>query len=328
MDSVKQLIDTNRSRHHYLTGSAQVLLLKSIQESLAGRIGIWSLYPLSLFETLGTDRKPFLDLFIESGKKAIEDYVTPSIKRLQHIKKNILISSRWGGFPVVWSLDSDDERYRWLSNYKRTYLDKDIRELSGRTDILSLAKFINILSERSGNILSLSDAARDTGVSVTTAGNYIRLLELSYQVHLLKPYYENSTKRFIKSPKIYFLDNGLLRVISGNYHKTTLSGKEYETWIFSELIKWISAKAVPPEIFYYRTSGGMEIDFLLKYKELLYPIEVKNRERIHKSDISGIKRFKNEYGNRCGPGIIVYPGSEIIYFDTDIYAVPDRVFLV
>ncbi|MCD6122073.1 MAG: ATP-binding protein [Spirochaetales bacterium] len=325
LDLIKLFIDTNNRRHHYLTGSAQVLLLKKIQESLAGRIGIWNLYPLSLYETLNFKTSQFLDLLLKKRENTLKKNFTVSIDKSEHITKNLDIIQRWGGFPAVWNLKSDEERYRWLLNYKKTYLDKDIRELSNGTDILRLTRFINILADRSGNILSLSDIARDTGVSVTTSKNYIRLLELSYQIYLLKPYFENSSKRFIKSPKVFFLDSGLLRVISGTAQQDKLSGSEYETWVFTELLKWISAKAIPPEIFYYRTSGGFEIDFLLRYNGLLFPIEVKNRGEIHSADISRLKRFKAEYREKCGPGIVVYTGRQVISFNNDIYAVPDRV---
>ncbi|OFY26936.1 MAG: hypothetical protein A2X09_15130 [Bacteroidetes bacterium GWF2_43_11] len=273
--------------------------MEKIPESLAGRVGLWTMYPLS-----------FSPLEIQDQKQLLSNH------------------QLWGGYPAVHNLENSEIKYRWLSKYKKTYLEKDVRDIKASVDIKNITRFQNVIAHRTGNLLSYTDVARDCGISVTTAQNYMKLFELTFQVHLLMPYYQNHTKRMIKSPKLYFLDTGLINVITGQYNQE-LSGNVYETWVFTELLKWSSTKTIPPELFFYRTSAGFEIDFIIKHSgNKLLPIEVKNTKKPFASDVTPLKKFIAEHPDHADRGILVYPGDEIIKFASNIWAIPDRMLFL
>ena len=141
----------------------------------------------------------------------------------------------------------------------------------------------------------------------------------------MQPYYSNISKRLIKAPKLYFLDIGLLRTLLKNTERD-LTGREYETWIFSELIKWQSVKNIQPELYYYRTAAGLEIDFIIKYKNKILPIEVKMKEKINNIDIKSLKLFIKQYN--IDFGIVVYRGDNIEHIAKNIFAIPDKMLFL
>lgn len=326
MDSIKYLIDNHMIRHCFITGSSQLLLMKNIQESLAGRIALWPMYPLAFSELLTDRAEIFLDKIIATKTLSQPPYSPNAIKN----QKTILEThKRWGGYPAVHNIKNDELKFRWLDNYKKTYIEKDIRELTPGANLELITKFLNISALRSGQLLSISDLARDCQVSVTTAQNYLHLFELTYQIHLLKPYHQNQTKRMIKSPKIYFMDTGLINIITRQYYLTEIPGNIYETWVFTELLKWASLKAIPPELFFYRTAAGFEIDFLIKQIDgSLIPIEVKSNKKLSPKDFSPIKKFLLEFPQQTDIGMIIYPGDEIIEYTSNIWAIPDRLIFL
>jgi uncharacterized protein len=322
-DVIKILIDTQKEKSFLLTGSSRVLMLKNIQESLAGRIGMWTLFPFSFSELFGDNTDIFLDEILHHPE-TLENPPVRSLDETMERKRRLPVHKLWGGFPVIHNLESDEERFRWLDNYRKTHLEKDVRDLSPGVNIDQVARFLNILAQRTGNILSFSELAKDSGISVSSAHNYMKLLELSYSVSLAQPYFENVSKRLIKSPKLYLLDTGLGRLLTKEFLSPELTGAMYETWVFTELVKWRSARIIPPDIFFYRTLNGLEIDFLVEYggKKLL-PIEVKNRATVTPSDASSLKHFLREHKDQSDTGIIVYTGNEIRKIGDGIYAVPD-----
>jgi predicted AAA+ superfamily ATPase len=146
-------------------------------------------------------------------------------------------------------------------------------------------------------------------------------LTLTFQCHLVSPYYQNIGKRLIKSPKIYFPDAGLNRVILGEM--STDSGAAYESWVFSELIKWKQLQRVEPELFFYRTSGGLEIDFLLVGDGFILPIEAKASEKVTYADGRNLELFMAENKKKASLGLVVYRGRTLTEIRKNIWAVPD-----
>ena len=308
-----------------LTGSSQLLLLKNIKETLAGRVGIFNLYPFSFSElSEQTDTIPLLsEIFTKktiTKKQTEKDKLIPSekVRALLRIRDE---HHRWGGYPPVCQIKEKTDKINWLKDYRKTYLERDILDVG---KIASLDTFVlsqKLLCARTGQLFSISEVAKELAVSVNTVKRFIYLLTATFQCYLLIPYFENVGKRFIKSPKIYFPDAGLNRVIVGD---TGISpGASYETWVFSELIKWKQLQDIEPEIFFYRTSGGLEIDFLLKGGGTLLPIEAKASEKISSSDGHSLERFINEHKNQSPFGIIVYRGREIGEVRKNIWAIPD-----
>ncbi len=322
-DSVKVLIDRNKKNHHFLTGSSQLMLLKSVQESLAGRVSLFAMYPFALSEMFDDRTEIFLDKLFEKNWEQQIPILSLSQKNI--VDKAIIQHQCWGGYPEVINSEDIGRKQRWLSNYKNTYLEKDVRDLKYSIEIEKITKFLNIIADRSAQIYSYSEVARDCGISVTSANNYTKLLQISYQIHLLQPYYSNISKRLIKAPKMYFTDTGLLRTILKNTEKD-LTGKEYETWVFSELIKWQSIKNIQPELYYYRTAAGLEIDFIIKYKNKILPIEVKMKDKINRVDVKSLKLFMEQY--KLDFGIVVYRGDSVENVAKNIFAIPDKVLFL
>jgi len=321
---IKYVSDTEDKKKIYLlTGSSQLLLLKNIRESLAGRISIFPLFPFSLFELSENDKPILSNLMKERDINNINDrfygYSSEKIRRLINISE---LLRKFGGFPPVWKIKNTDEKMAWLKDYKKTYLEKDLTDIGGFSDIDSFASVHKMLSTRNSQLLILSNIAKDVGLSVNTVKKYLNILKLTFQCFALEPFSENIKKRMVKSPKIYFTDIGILKAVLGE--EAVSSGTLYESHVFSELLKWKENSEEEYELFFYRTSAGMEIDFLIKKGDFILPIEVKTTMNPNKSDARNIYRFMKEHAPKNTEfGLIIYPGKNIVEIKKNIYAIPD-----
>lgn len=234
---LKTSIDADRSNYgrFVLTGSGQFLLGKHFSESLAGRIGLLSLLPLQ-FSELPDDAKPDA-VFKGSYPELVFRNYTGS--------------------------------YEWYSSYFNTYIQKDLKILINILDLELFTTFIRILAANVGQPLNLSSVSRDIGVSVPTLSRWISVLEQSYIIFLLRPYYKNLGKRLIKSPKIYFYDTGLLAWLTGiatsdQYEQGILYGAIFENYVISEVLKRRYHHNLMQNLFYFRSSNGEEIDMVIE----------------------------------------------------------------
>lgn len=307
-----------------LTGSSQLLLMGRIRESLAGRAALLNLYPFSLSEVSGSREASPLSTIWRQGRLD-KDVVSrfhalpaDSVRTAMRLRDE---HQQWGGYPPVWQRPAGIDKTNWLKDYRRTYIERDILDVGQVSDIESFILAQKLLCARTGQILSLSEVARDVSLSVNTVKRYVNLLVMSFQCHLLQPYYENAGKRFIKSPKIYFPDPGLSRSILGDMSVGT--GALYESWVFSELIKWRQTEPVEPGLFFYRTSAGMEIDFLIAEAGKILPVEVKASNKAAHADAVNIERFMDEHRTHAPAGLIIYHGRELVEVRKNIWAVPD-----
>jgi predicted AAA+ superfamily ATPase len=250
-------------------------------------------------------------------KKIIANISAETMRKIIVIKKE---HQKWGGYPPVWIRKDEAAKFNWLKDYRKTYLERDINDVGRVEDINNFAQAQKLLCSRTGQLFSISEVARDLALSVNTIKRYINLLSLSFQCVLLNPYYENIGKRLVKNPKIYFPDVGLNKVILGEMG--IASGAFYETWVFSELIKWKELQDFSPEIYFYRTGGGMEIDFIIKGKEMLLPIEVKSSSKIDSAQANNLENFLIAHKN-VKIGIIIYQGTELVEVRKNIWAIPD-----
>ena len=261
----------------------------------------------------------------QSNDNMIVDAVGPEIFKHEELIR-CAIQKRddhqaWGGYPPVWQTKDISDRINWLKDYRKTYVERDISDVGQVADIDNFVLTQKLLCARTSQILSISEVARDASLAVNTVKRYINLLTMSFQCHLLPPYYENVGKRFIKSPKIFFPDAGLNRVILGEMSINT--GAAYESWVFSELIKWKQLQTIEPDLFFYRTSSGLEIDFLLASNDKLLPIEVKASDKADYADGQSLESFMKDHKKRAPLGIIVYRGKELKEVRRDIWAIPD-----
>jgi predicted AAA+ superfamily ATPase len=301
-----------------------MLLLKDIRETLAGRITLSNLFPFSLSELLVSTTPPLLTKIWHEGKltksvvKGLTTLPPERTRRAQSLTREHQI---WGGYPPVWQSKDKIERINWLKDYRKTYLERDILDVGRIANLDTFALAQKLLCARTGQLLSVSEVARDLSLAVNTVKRYINLLKMSFQCYLLPPFHQNISKRLVKSPKIYFPDVGLNQAILGEM--SISSGVAYETWAFSELVKWKHLQPEEPELLFYRTAGGRELDFLIAGKGTVLPLEVKSSAKVSSADGRHIRSFMAENERLTSMGLIVYSGREIVEIEKDIWAVPD-----
>lgn len=331
-DPLKYVVDrqkkANIKKTFILTGSSQLLLMKKVKETLAGRAALFHLYPFSFAEVVGIHNIPLLTQIWQEKvitSKHVKQFNAIAPDTIRHAINIRNEHQTWGGYPPVWIRKTKEDRINWLKDYRKTYLDRDIFDVGQVSDIDTFAVAQKVLCLRTGQILRISEVARDLSLSVNTIKRYVHLLYMSFHCYVLQPYYENIGKRFIKSPKIFFPDMGLNRVIVGD---TAISaGASYETWVFFELIKWKQLQSIEPDIFFYRTAAGLEIDFLICEGGLILPVEVKFSEKADYADARHLEVFMKEHKVVSPLGIVVYRGRELKEIRPNIWAIPDWYLL-
>lgn len=327
-EKVKYAYDDGVLSFSVLLGSSQILLLKKIRETLAGRVSLFELWPLMMSEIAAAGKvpsPPLVDrLFSEASLKDVFADI-PGIlldredEAARRAESHLL---QWGGMPGLLTL-SDDERRQWLKDYGFTYLERDLGDLARLDDLSPFRKFQQLTALRSGCLLNYSELARDAAVSVDTARRYLEYLRLSYQTLLLPPYRVNLTSAVIKTPKVYWLDVGLLRSLSGM--RGSVTGEIYETMVVGELMKWMKTAGRDGELTFYRTRSGLEVDILLETAAGVVGMEIKNRRVIAPKDVTALREVARGLGDRWRGGLVIYAGDTIMPLaDPEIWAVPSR----
>jgi predicted AAA+ superfamily ATPase len=287
-------------------------------------VALCHLYPFSLHELTGGGDPPLLSRIWRDqavSRLDMERLQLALPQKLREFRTMRNTSQLWGSYPPVWQRQSDTERLTWLKDYRKTYLERDIADVGNVANIDTFALAQKLLCTRTANILSVSDVARDLGVAVNTVKRYLELLTMTFQCILLPPWHENAGKRLIKSPKIFFPDVGLNRAILGDM--TNDRGAAYESWFLAELLKWKQLQPVEPELYYYRTAAGMEVDFLLAGERGIIPIECKSSQRVTATDGRSVERFLSEHPKAGKVGLVVYSGDEIAEIRKGVWAIPD-----
>lgn len=254
---IQGLVDEHRNRYgqYILTGSQNFLLMEKVSQSLAGRAALLTLHTCCVSEIDGKKAKP------RSKPKSVADWLLR------------------GGYPELRARTALD-RQTWCSSYIQLYLERDVRHILTIGDLGSFERFIHLTAMRTGQILNISDLARDTGVSVPTASRWLSALEASYQIFLLPPFHANLSKRLIKAPKLYFGDTALATYLMGIHDPETLLkgpllGPLFETAVVLEHIKWASFASGHPSLTYFRTKDGIEVDLLIEEGTTLHAREIK-----------------------------------------------------
>jgi hypothetical protein len=331
LDAVKLLADRKRGHRFLLLGSSQILLLQRVRETLAGRATLLELWPLALVERVEDPTVPLsgLDLLWREGEDALETlrHMSISAEEVRRRRARAEDHRRWGGYPALEALPEDDRKV-WLRDFRRTYLERDLADLGRVADLDQFALAQNLLAARTAHLLSYSEVARELGVAVNTVRRYLRFLEISYQVALVRPLLPTVTARLVKSPKLYWTDPGLARVLAdGNL----ADGPLFETAVLAELVRWRSWQDDPPELHYYRTPAGREIDFVLHAGSRLLALEVKASERVHGTDARPLVEFLESKASGAAAtrrlGLVVTRGREIERLGPRVWAIPDwRLF--
>ncbi|NLW83839.1 MAG: ATP-binding protein [Phycisphaerae bacterium] len=324
MPYIKMAVDAARKPGMFwLTGSQQFLMMKDVSETLAGRVGIVNLLGFSQRERAGTHLE--IDPFLPDPDKLGKRLTFAAAPDLKAVYEQI-----WqGGFPALVSGEVTN-RNLFYSSYLQTYLQRDVRDLTQVGDEAAFLKFIRACAARTAQLLNLADIARDTDVSIPTVKKWLSILQASFQIRLLQPYYTNLTKRAVKTPKLYFLDTGLCSYLTEWETPETLeagamSGPIFETYVFSEMLKSYWHRGLEPTIWYYRDKDQKEIDFLLERNQMLYPVEVKKNATPRKEWIgsfSVLERLKMKIGH----GAVVCMIEKSLPIDKNNDAVPISVF--
>lgn len=322
LEYLKIQIDTNRNNGDFLlTGSSNVLDHKDSKDTLAGRLCELRLHPLSSKEKNGkTDENIIEKLLNRDFKLVKKDYSNDVINHILN-----------GGYPEILELEGFSKEL-WFKSYISTYIERDARDLADIRDIDSFIKFVNILASRSGTILNKSSLSTDIGIKDITTENYLSIITRIYQASLLKPYFVNIGKQFVKSPKVFFNDTGVLcsllrintkdELLNSNY-----SGQIFETYIFCELQKHLSYLQKQAEIFHYRTNDRKEIDFIIEIDNQILAIEIKQSSSVKKEDFKHIIDLQNRYKEKKCLGIVFYNGDIVIEFSENLIAIPFGFFL-
>lgn len=333
LDKVKFAYDEGRLRFTALLGSAQILLLKNVKESMAGRVFVYELFPLMLSELAtgarGELKVPLIARLLANDQPLDCLRSEPIVllgelaDRRQRAQQHLL---QWGGMPGLLALD-EPMRRSWLKSYEVTYLERDLGDLARLDDLKPFRRFQKLAALRSGQMLSFSELARDAGVAVETARRYLEYLRLSYQAFLVQPFAENVTSQVVKTPKVFWMDCGLLRSLTGRAADAPIDGHFFETYVASELVKWLRTLQSDAQLFYYRTRSGLEVDFLLEVPQGLLGIEVKGRDTVSARDISGMKRLAAKLGHRWLGGLVLHRGARLEELEPGYWAVPScRLF--
>jgi predicted AAA+ superfamily ATPase len=330
LDAVKLLVDRDKLRRFLLLGSAQILLLQQVRETLAGRATLLSLWPLALVERVEgmTVQQSGMDAIWHQGEAFLQrmdkEIFSADTARLWRGKADQHL--HWGGYPGIEPLEEPD-RLTWLRDFRTTYLERDLADLGRVADLDQFALAQNLLAARTGQILSYSEVSRELGVAVNTVKRYVRFLEISYQTLLLRPLQPTVSARLVKSPKLYWTDPGPARLLS---ERMSLDdGPIFETFVLDELIRWSSWQPDPPNFHFYRTHAGREVDFVIRSSQRLVGIEVKVGRRVHAGDARPLvelletTRIPSLSRDAEKLGLVVYRGREVKQLLPHIWAVPD-----
>ena len=306
---IQVLVDQNDVPGQYiLTGSQNFLLLEKISQSLAGRCAIHHLLPFSRSELLGIEA---------SDPEKLTDMPLPP-KKQKNKTRDKLFDTLWtGSYPRIH--DKHIPPQQWLSNYIQTYIERDVRSIVNVSDLETFSRFVRLCAGRTGQILSLQSFGNDCGVDSKTAKRWISILETSFIVKLLRPYHKNFNKRLVKSPKLYFLDSGLLCYLLGINKPDELlvhsaRGAIFESWVMAELYKRYYHAGKQPAMYYFRDSNGNEIDLLLDHGSKVLPIEMKSGQTINSEFFKGLEYWRKLTGLADSPSALIYGGDSPTMF--------------
>jgi hypothetical protein len=326
-DKVKYSFDEGEIDFTVLLGSSQILLLKRIRETLAGRAFFYELFPLMLSEVAAdreTEKRPLIAELISAADPAELLQSLPAIRPPQEEEATLAALDymlTWGGMPALLALDEADRR-QWLQSYGHTYLERDLGDLARLDDLSPFREFQRLAALRSGQILAYSQLARDAGIAVSTSRRYLEYLKLSYQTFVLPPYNKNLTSTAIKTPKLFLLDIGILRQLQGYWGPAT--GELFETFVIAEIYKWVRTADENVQLYFYRTRAGLEVDLLLQTSQGLLGLEIKSSRTVAPKDYRSLREVAAALQSEWRGGLVVNRGLQIECLDAanKIWGVP------
>jgi uncharacterized protein len=323
-NAIKFVVDNNRLPGKFLlTGSANVFLLPKICESLAGRMEILPLWPLSQGEIVNIC-EDFIDK-VFAAKMLIPHSPEP-LERKQLFAKILN-----GGYPEVLTRKSKERQQDWFASYTSAILMRDIKEIANIEGVTVLPKLLRLLATRATSLLNITELSRSSAIAQSTLARYLSLLQATFLIHTLQPWRTNLGKRLIKTPKIFLNDTGLLSYLLGIDAlrldmDTNIIGMLLENFVVVELLKQLSWNKTRASIYHYRTQAGGKIDVILENTAgVIVGIEVKARTFVVEKDFATLRTLASDLGNKFLRGIVLYTGNKILSFGANFYALPINV---
>ena len=319
--ALKQDIDARRTPGRFLlTGSSQVLLVPALSDSLAGRMEILRLHPLSQGE-LGRGTPNFLDDLFRGT------FHTAATGRLAD---DLAVRMAAGGYPAALARPTARRRANWYRNFIDTQLQRDVRDMARISALEALPRLLRAAASQTARMYNLSDLASPFQLSRPTIGHYVGLLERLFLVDRLPPWHGNRLNRLVKTPKIHIGDTGLgCALIGANpvslARDRSLFGQFLETFVFQELSRQAACQELPLEFYYYRDKDQVEVDIVIEQGSMAVAgVEVKAAATVASSDFRGLRKLKRVTGDRFAYGVVLYDGEITASFGDRMFAVPIR----
>ncbi|MBM3610159.1 MAG: ATP-binding protein [Alphaproteobacteria bacterium] len=297
-----------------LTGSSNIMALPDLSGPLVGRMNVLTLYPLSGAEVLGGTGQ-FIDGLFN------KDFVPGDNKKVRDM---MYLAT----FPEISGAD-ESERTLWFDGYLTTILQRDVRALAEIEKLGMIPNMLRVLANRAGSLINDADIARDVGLNPVTSRNYKTLLKMLFLTFEVSPWYRNIGKRLVKAPKGYIIDTLLLCHLLQyegkdlEINRPEIFGHVLENFVATELLKLMTFQSDRMNLYYFRTSDGKEVDFVLeKPNGQLVGIEVKKRDQVDSSDFKGLEELQSLTGKDFICGIVLYSGQEVVPFGKNLWAVP------
>src|SRR5581483_657579 len=315
--AVKRAIDRKRTAGRFLlTGSANLLLMRHVSESLAGRASYLTLWPMTRREQLGLGRAGIWDSLLA----APDDEWRDLLAKERTDREDWRALARRGGFPTpALAMRSSQERAVWFDGYVRTYLERDLQDLASISALPDFRRLMRASCLRLGQLVNQTELGRDVALPQPTVHRWLNLLETSYLLVRLPAYAVNRTKRLIKSPKLYCGDVGVALYLG---EVAEPGGEHLENLVLHDLLAWRDARVARVELSYWRTATGGEVDLVVEAGGRLLPIEVKASDRPRLSDAVHLRSFRAEYGKKARAGLLLHTGSALEWLAPGILAAP------
>ena len=318
--ALKQAIDARRTPGRFLmTGSSQVLLVPALSESLAGRMEILRLHPLSQSEMRGGTASFLDDLFNRTFPTAMSDWLGDELP--------VLIAA--GGFPAALARRTARRRANWYANYIETLLERDARDMSRIRSLDVLPRLLRAAASQTARLYNLTDLASPFQLSRPTIGDYVELLRRIFLIDRLPPWHSNQLSRIVKTHKLHIGDTGVGCAALGHTPDTlakdrSLLGQYMETFVLQELRRQATAQQGPMSFYHYRDRDQVEVDIVIERGRAVAGIEVKASATVRGSDFRGLRKLKKIVGARFAAGAVIYDGEITASFGDNLFAVPVR----
>ena len=317
--AVKRAVDADPARgpgRFILTGSANLLMLQQVGETLAGRAVYVTLWPFTRRERLGAGRCGVWSELLGAPFSAWRDVLESSGAPAEDWRG----AATLGGLPVPsYHLTDPDDRALWFSGYVQTYLERDLQALRAVESLADFRRLMRVASLRIGNLVNQTELGRDAGISQPQVHRFLNLMEASYQAVRLPAFAVNRTRRLIKAPKLYWSDTALALFLAG---ETAPRGAHLENLVLTDLLAWRDLHARRPEVLYWRTAGGLEVDFVIETPGRVLPVEVKASPRVGTGDAKALEAFLDEYPDIADGGLLLHGGEETYPLTRQVLATP------